>query len=543
MTRLMPPTLPSRWRLSAAVLLIIVGCAPDRTGWYEPDWDNVLDREAQRTGTIDDTPRARRDRPTAWPDFLAEGPVELSVEQAAMMALRQNRDLVIEQLNPVIADAFERIERGRFDPELFADAQWANEEVSQSDRATGQQFSVRGTDTSGGVGLRQELPTGTDLALDVTQQRSVSNRSPEQQDARLGLSITQSLLRGFGTPVNLATIRQAELDTLASRYELRAFTEALLAETEVAYWRYVLAREQIAIFEQSLAIAKRQREQVDQRIEVGVLAPTEAAAARSEVALREQALIDARSDLTARRLQLLRRINATTDRSFARELDATTDPAIETEPIDDLDDRLSIARHHRPDLNEARLRLEQNRLETVMTRNGLLPQLDLFVAVGKTGFADTFRESFREIDGPTYDATAGVSFSHYLGDRAAEGEHRIARARRRQAAAAIDNLEQLLELDVRLAVNEAQRTREQIAATAATRELQEQTVASEIERFEVGTSTALLVAQAQRDLLEAQIAEVEAVINHRIALVELYLAEGSLLERRGIRLAAEEPAP
>ncbi|MCG8508031.1 MAG: TolC family protein [Rhodospirillales bacterium] len=57
----------------------------------------------------------------------------------------------------------------------------------------------------------------------------------------------------------------------------------------------------------------------------------------------------------------------------------------------------------------------------------------------------------------------------------------------------------------------------------------------EVERFDVGSSTALLVAQAQRDLLASQIAEVEAIGNYRIALVELSLAEGSLLEWRGAR--------
>jgi outer membrane protein TolC len=56
----------------------------------------------------------------------------------------------------------------------------------------------------------------------------------------------------------------------------------------------------------------------------------------------------------------------------------------------------------------------------------------------------------------------------------------------------------------------------------------------------VGASTALLVAQAQRDLLISSIAEVRAIINYRIALVRLYLAEGSLLERRGVSLPATE---
>ena len=52
----------------------------------------------------------------------------------------------------------------------------------------------------------------------------------------------------------------------------------------------------------------------------------------------------------------------------------------------------------------------------------------------------------------------------------------------------------------------------------------------------MGDITSLLVAQAQRDLLVSQLNEIEAIVEYRIALVQLYLAEGSLLERRGIRL-------
>jgi hypothetical protein len=40
--------------------------------------------------------------------------------------------------------------------------------------------------------------------------------------------------------------------------------------------------------------------------------------------------------------------------------------------------------------------------------------------------------------------------------------------------------------------------------------------------------------------LRAQIAEVESIVHYRIALVNLYRAEGSLLERRGIRIEATD---
>ncbi len=156
--------------------------------------------------------------------------------------------------------------------------------------------------------------------------------------------------------------------------------------------------------------------------------------------------------------------------------------------------------------------------------------------MGKTGFENSFSESFRELDGDTYDFTAGIRLSQFIGNRVAKGRDLAARASRRQAAKAVDNLQELIQVDVMLAMNELERARQQISASRATRILQEETLKAEEERFDVGASVALLVAQAQRDLLQSRIAEVEAIINYRIALVELFLAEGSLLERRGVSL-------
>jgi outer membrane protein len=526
---------------AAGLTAIIGGCIqPDRMTIFE-DYPPLGDfREKTSILPIPELPpEPAADRAVEMP---AEGMLDLSVEQAVLLTLRHNRDLRVQQYNPIIAGTFEQMERGRFDPELFGMIEYNEEQTTETARSTGTQFNVEGTDTGGIAGIRQQLPTGTDIEIGLEQQRTVSNRAPEQQDARVGLSVTQSLLRGFGPAVNLAAVRQAELDARASLYELRGFTEALLADAETAYWNYVLAEQEIAIFEESLAIARQQRDEIQQRIEVGTMPSIEAAAARAEVARREQALINARSLLQERRLRLLRIMGPGFANTPELRINAVSDPAIVPQPVNDLEDRLQLALRSRVDLQEANLRLRQNRLETVFTRNGLLPRLDLFISLGKTGFADTFSDSFKALDQSTYDFTAGVRLSHFLGNRAAEARDLAARTARQQGAEAVRNLEELIVLDVRLAVNEVERIRQQITATRITRELQEKTMHAEKERFDVGASTALLVAQAQRDHLVSLIAEVETVINYRIARVRLYLAEGSLLDRRGIRFDVEETA-
>lgn len=467
-------------------------------------------------------------------DFVIGDTVKLTIEQTVMLTLKNNRDLKVNQLQPIIAGTFEQIERGAYDPEWFVQATYFKEKSTETSRATGEQFGVKGAETDSVVGLRQELPTGTSFEATLSHNRETSDRAPDQQTARIGLSITQSLLRGFGAAVNLADIRQAELGVSASIYELRAYVEMLLAESEIAYWQYVLAEKEIVIYESSLAVVKRQRDEIENKIDVGLLAETEAAAARAQVAAHEQALIDARSFLEERRLQLLKKISLEADGRFDLKINAVSDPFVPDEPKKNLSQRILLADQFRPDVNEARLRLEQNRLRTVVSANGLLPELDFFVDLGRTGFADNFSGAFRELDNNTYDYTAGVSLRGLIGNRVAKAGDYATRISYQQTVDAVANLRQIIELEVRLAVNEVERTWQQISASKATRLLEEEKLKAEKERFEVGAGTSLLVAQAQRDLLISRIAEVRAVIKYRIALVKLYLAEGSLLERRGV---------
>ncbi|OFZ53562.1 MAG: hypothetical protein A2328_03190 [Bdellovibrionales bacterium RIFOXYB2_FULL_36_6] len=75
-----------------------------------------------------------------------------------------------------------------------------------------------------------------------------------------------------------------------------------------------------------------------------------------------------------------------------------------------------------------------------------------------------------------------------------------------------------------------------MSATAATVKQREEVLRSENEKFRVGKSTSLLIAQAQRDLLASRIQEVHAIIAHIKSLINLYRQEGSLLHRRGINI-------
>lgn len=466
-------------------------------------------------------------------DAVAE-PVELSIEAAVMSSLQNNRGLQVQSYEPVIAGAFRQIERGAYDPELYARASFSEESASETARSTGQQFSVDGDDAEGAIGLRQSLPFGTEIDLSVSTERSSSNRAPEQQQARFGLTLTQQLLRGMGPSVNLAGIRQAKFEEQASLYELRGYTEALIADVETAYWDYAEAIEAIRVYESALEVAKSQLESINTRIELGDLPKNEAASAQAELAQRKQDLINAESELKRARFDFYRLVYpGLPSDSLSDPVLISFDgfyPELETE----VDGRISLALQSRPEIKEAERLLERDALETVVTRNGRLPRLELFINIGKSGYADTLRGGFRESDGPSYDATVGIEFSQALGNRAAKARDTIARSTLEQSELALINLKELIRYDVRIALNEAERAFSQIEASDETVRFRELAFQNVTDQFEVGVATALDVARAQRDFIEAQISQIAARVDYLTARVELYLAEGSLLDRRGI---------
>jgi len=502
--------------------------------------------------------------------------LNLTVEGAIVMALQNNKALMVQEINPAIQDTFVKEQRAVFDPVLSASYLETRDEferdllirtpvtfpdgqggvVSLGEIWQPVTTEVKTKSETGDVAITERLPTGTDITLGMTKDRSeVRNKStnPNQvygtdldtDTSSLDLTVRQQLLRGGGLGVNLANLRQARLAALSSDYELRGFTEDLVSQVEQTYWNCVTAQRQIKIFEDSLVVAQNQAAEIEERISIGQLAESERAAADAEVAQRRSSLIDARSNYETLRIALLRLLNPHGDTLRPVELNLLSDPILSPVELSDVEAAILVAQRLRPDLNQARLQIQQDELEVVQTRNGLLPQLDVFLtlskSVNKTHYSELFLVSTQNDRDEQTTTQIGADFSYPIGNRAARAAHTRSKLSRTGNMRALANLAQLVEQDIRTAYIEVERSRQQIDATTATRTLQETTLEVEIEKFRLGRSTVLLVSQAQRDLLSAQIAEVEARAAYLNALVNLYRLEGSLLERRGVIAPGKEP--
>ncbi len=519
-------------RLAIVLVSLVLGSAPGRTAETGRSPAGGGDQPPVSPG-----PPAVQPAP---PPGSAGGLLEVTVSRAILMALENNRELAVERVRPEIVRTFEREEKGVFDPVLFADELGWQEIKGEKLRGGG---TVEPYDTKspvGTLGIESFLSSGTKIALD-TSSTVVDETSVNQLvQSRIGLTVSQSLLRGLGPATNLARVRAARIDADVSAYELRGFAELLIADVERAYWDFARLLREVQILEESVSLADQLLKDTEERVRIGTLAQIELAAAKSELAFRRQDLLDARADAEKARLLLVRLLNPAGTDPWALDVRLQSPLVSADEAIGNVEDHVAVAHQKRPELNQARLLVARGDLDVVRTRNGLLPRMDIFVTMGRSGYAGSFGDAWRDRGSDHYDVAAGITFELPIRRRTGHARYDRAVLERGRADEVVANLRQLGDGDVRTAFVEADRAKAMIAAATATRELDEQKLEGEWDKHRIGRASTFQVARAQRDLTRSRRREAAALADERVALVELARLEGSLLDRRAIGVAGEE---
>jgi len=466
--------------------------------------------------------------------------LRVTLQDAVLTALERNPDMSIQRLNPSIAKSYGDEQRADFDPVLTASAMRDESKTQRFLGSSPEPFELTSRRTQYNAGVSETLPTGTTLSVDASITGSTSSIYTSEYSGNIGLTLTQPLLKGFGLGAILADLRKARVDLEISRSELKAMAERLVADTEKAYWDLYLAAEETHIQEESLRLADRQLSESLERVAVGKLPELELAAVRAEVAKRQGDLIDAQSRYEQARLDFLFLLNPTDQAPWSTVPIPIDRPSISADSLVDISICEQLAFKQRPDLEQARLAYQKGQLDVTYTRNGLLPRLDFFITLGRTSYAQTFDNALPDLESPFYTVNAGVSFDFPIPDRKERAQARRAKRSKEQLEYALQNMERMVQRDIRSAYTEVLRTRQQIEATQVTRDLQEKNLEAELEKFRVGRSTNLLVLQVQRDFTASQLDVIRAAVNYLNALVNLYVMEGTLLDRKGINVPSSE---
>ncbi len=512
--------------------------------------------------------------------------MELSLADAARLAFERNLDIRVISFERSISEQKVTSARGRFEPLLFVGIPGAN---SINPFPGGAAFGA-GTGF-GGFGISGvKTPASTALAgADVSTSESVAGLFDFQQTLPFGLrydvsynvgrtdtnslfqslnpgwnntlavSVMQPLLNGRGEDATAAELLLAQANTRVSRAAFRAQVEEVLLQVESSYWELVFAERDLEVKQSSLVLAQEQLGRTQAQVEVGMIAPVEATQAEVQVAARETDLIVARNNL-ANALDLMRALLRADSLPGGWEtaLRPTDEPVVDVTQLDAADlVRTALAR--RAEITGADATVAARNVAVKATSNGLQPRLDLLAQLSTNGVGGDLiiRDGFPGeivdvIPGGYGDALdqmfsldfvswrVGLNVTVPLGNSAAKGDHAQATLDHDRSLTELQRLQQQVTLEVRRSARGVEAAAEAVQSTRKTRELAEEQLRIEVDRFDVGMSTNFEVLRFQDDLAVSRSQELRARIAYRLATAELGRATGSLLDKYNIELHAEE---
>ena len=507
----------------------------------------------------------------AAPGFGQEAPgtLSMSLEECIVKALKDNLGIAIQVLGPELSAEAVNLAREQYIPTISLSASTRNTENASYSYLDSAESLVDRTRNYNFLSATQALPTGGTLSLGFTGYRTTSNRTGQTINPRYGttlsFNLTQPLLRNFGLKINRQEILVARNNLGVSEENLKSTLMTTVYNVESAYWNLVYSIENLDVRRQSLKLAQDLLEKNQRSVEVGTLAPIEVLSAQAEVATREADLIQAETQIKSNedQLKLLIHITGEEDKAVTS-LVPKDRPTYVLREVN-LEEALAAAIANRAELKIAQIGLQTDHLNLTYAKNQTLPDLSLSASFSSPGIDGTrliysdndpiFGTLIGTIPGGITGAlkqtgkfqypnwNVGLTLSLPLANVFSRASLAQAKLNLRQSMLDLENQKDEIYLEIKNAVRAVDANYKRILAYTKARELAEQKLAGEEEKFRVGQSTNYIVLTYQRDLATARISELNAIVSYNISIAALERSMGTNLQSKNINLTDYAPGP
>lgn len=523
--------------LCGLVLFLLTACEnPFRTS--QTDRGPVIARERFRDITpissdeLRQAPTEQARSPLARPldPFAGLTSTEFTIEQVRAWTLKNNLDLQVALVDPVIANGSAREEEARWESVFFSNMRFTNLDQPTPTTLVGGEVKQADID----FGVRVPMRTGGEVTVRLPVNRTKTDNQFSTLNpsitSDLELSITQPLLRNAGRRSNTHALRVASLNegVAESRTKLEVIRQ--IAAADRAYWRLYAARRALDVAQQQYELASAQLDRARRRADVGDVAEIEIVRAEEGVAQRLEAIITSQNDVLLSQRDLKRIINlpgVTLDTPIM--LVPSSDPAPQEFEFHRAD-LVNQAVDNRMELLELELQLAIDESTVAFERNRALPLFTLDYTYRINGLGGSFSEAFSLLSNADFrDWVLGLSAEIPLGNEAAKARVQRAILQRLQRLSSIDARRLSITQETLDAMDNIQSGWQRILAAAQSAILAARTLAAEERQFGVGRTTSTDVLDAATRLADAQLAEIRAVTDYEISKVDLAFATGTVL--------------
>ncbi|HLL16475.1 MAG TPA: TolC family protein [Pyrinomonadaceae bacterium] len=515
----------------------------------------------------------------------------LTLREAIELGLQNGKDIEVARTNVRAAEFDLTAARGAYDPRFNTSTFYERSKTPVASFLSG---GEGGAVTQSGFGgtVRFEGLTpraGGNYRFDFSSSRqttnSLFNALNPQYPTAFSFTYAQPLLRGLRFDATRRQIEIAKKNLSLTDAQFRQRAIETITGVQRAYWDLVFTLRNLQIQRDSARDARTQLEHNRRLVAEGQLAPIDIVAAEAQVANFEQNVYVALDEVGRAENALKNLIAENRQSEVWRVALVPTDTVDVQPPTVALEDAMQAALSTRPELQQSDVAREINALDERLAREATKPQVDLVGTYGAVGLAgafdpvtsvnpfsasnDALRARINQLsvasgldplpDPPqqTIPGTlvggypqslanlganrfnnfrVGVQLNLPLRNRTAEAQLGRTLVERDRIRVQREQLEQLIQVDVRNALQVTRTAESRLRAAAIQRGATEQQYQSEQRKFDAGQSTFFLVLERQNALAAARGNELRAQTELNKAVAELQRATGNSLEANQVQV-------
>lgn len=491
--------------------------------------------------------------------------LSLTLDEAIRITLENNNDIEASRKDKQISEFRLRGARGVYDPFIAGESYYERATTPTASLIGG---AVNGAVTqtrffgSGGISGFSPRFGGTYSARLDASRTTTSNTNAflnPQFPSILTFNYIQPLWQGMRIDNNRRTIEITKRNIAITDSQLKQRAIDVVSGVERAYWDLVFALRNLQVQIDAVRQARDQFESNRRQVERGVLAPIELVAASAQITTLEQAVYSAQEEVTRAentlKTQMLPDRNAA---EWARPITPVSPIERET-PAIGLEVSVAEALRNRPELEQLEETAAINEVDQKYFRDQTKPEINLVGSYTSQGLAGALApnatdpntgqirvppnligglgQSFGNLlqqDYPTY--RVGVTIGIPWGNNVAKANLGIARVEGERIKNFRAQAEQIIEAEVRNALQTLRSAEARLAAARASRISAEQLAESEERQFRAGTTTFYLVQQRQTELIAARSRELQAQTDLNKAISDFNRVIGRTLAENNIEL-------
>ena len=470
--------------------------------------------------------------------------IDLTIKKLIKEIIKRNPNILFEKLQSDVAKQQVEYEDNLFVPHFYINYTHSsnnspNSVETQSSR--GYLNSYEETVNNGELGFTGLLPTGARWNASIKSNDKESNLISHydkgydtEYDESLEISLTQPLLRGFGEDTTNIKYDLAKAEFLIQKKQYQKRVMDVMGSAIQAYWKYYSNSKIYEYVKESLIVASKLVNILEQRAANDDLAYSEVLEAKSALLVREAEVKQIQSEVIKSKNEILTMLNVSMKDNEGIQFNPLEKPDFKNDEYLSMKKYYQLAIENWPELAIVREKQKKENLQINNAKNNAKPKFDLVLTGSSQSLNDKRKNEFYDEEYLSW--SVGFQYSMPLINDQALSAIRVAKLKKQQIDLEYRTLNTGLYNALSTKYETLLNSKEQVNSYAVGLKMKEELYKYGKKSFNIGDKSIRYVLSQEKDIIEYQRKLFGSILEWKLAELSLNKAVGSILNKYKISI-------